>query len=318
MHKSFLNNSYVFSNTSKVAVACLALSWGQSAFAAQCEVFYAGQNQAIGQVCVANTHNNLTVTYNTVNGWVMNETHLFIGKTKAEIPQTRTGNPQVGQFPYGETFTPGVTTYTVSLPLADFGVFGDTLAVAAHAAVSRVEEGGVSNQSAWAGTDRIVNRGSWATWFSYTITEPDGPAPSCEKSGTAFAFGDQAFEDLGTFKGNAPWGWQLTVNNSASGSATLYQGAGNNDTSKATVVGTFHYDYTGGQLYARFEANSGFAFLETHLYAGTSNIATRAPGQYGHGLEHDEDAPSSNDSYTVYINGNPIYVVGHAAVCKLN
>jgi hypothetical protein len=41
-----------------------------------------------------------TVTYETTGSWFMLETHLHVADDSAAIPQTRKGNPKVGQFDY--------------------------------------------------------------------------------------------------------------------------------------------------------------------------------------------------------------------------
>jgi hypothetical protein len=255
------------------------------------------------------------VTFQAGNGWLMNEVHLFIGDALTTMPQTRTGNPQVGQFPYGEKLD-GQSHYSLTLPLGDFGAAGTALAVAAHAAVSREQaDGKMESGSAWAGSDRIVQRGNWATWFSYVIAEVDEPlVAGCLIKGSAFAYSEQAFRDLGN--GVNRWGWQITLDqlHGYSGSTPLYMGAGNNDLSKATRVGDFDYSYANGILQVSYSLNSGFSLDATHVYAGTSFVDTSAPGQYGH---ENDDLPwgATYDHYTIDVDGEVIYLVGHATVC---
>ena len=99
---------------------------------------YAGQDIPVGIVTISNDDTNLYVTYNTTGGWVMTETHLAVVTEKDDFPTNKAGNPQVGQFPYGEEniFT---ETWEEIIKLADIpAVAGETLYIAAHAVVEEV------------------------------------------------------------------------------------------------------------------------------------------------------------------------------------
>jgi len=61
---------------------------------------YASQNIDVGTVSVWNDGINLTVTYNTTDGWVMTETHLAVVADPEDFLTTKKGNPKVGHFPY--------------------------------------------------------------------------------------------------------------------------------------------------------------------------------------------------------------------------
>ena len=98
---------------------------------------YAGQTTPVGYVAVCNDGNNLTVTYNTTSSdWRISETHLAVGDQLSDIPQ-RNGNPPPGQFPYGGSHNPAVTTVTYAIPKSAIGPIGvgSTLYIAAHAVV---------------------------------------------------------------------------------------------------------------------------------------------------------------------------------------
>jgi len=99
---------------------------------------YAGQDIPVGTVTVSNDDTNLYVTYETTGGWVMTETHLAVVTEKEDFPTNKAGNPQVGQFPYGEEniFT---ETWEEIIKLADIPVLaGSELYIAAHAVVEEV------------------------------------------------------------------------------------------------------------------------------------------------------------------------------------
>lgn len=97
---------------------------------------WAGQNIDVGTVTVLKDGNDLTVIYNTTGDWVLTETHLAVADLLEEIPQTKTGNPKPGKFPYSEEHDPAVTTYTYKVPLADLDAL---LYIAAHASLLNLE-----------------------------------------------------------------------------------------------------------------------------------------------------------------------------------
>lgn len=110
------------------------------AYDAHVVTLYAAQDIPVGTVEISGDGTNITVTYNLIDGWCMTESHLAIETDTAAIPHTKTGNPVPGQFEYGETYDSCTTTDTFTVALADIpaGV-GDTLFIAAHAAVKLVE-----------------------------------------------------------------------------------------------------------------------------------------------------------------------------------
>ena len=126
----------------------------------------------VGVVEVTNDENNLTVTYRiTESGWLLNETHLHIANESEEgIPQTKKGNPKVGQFDYSEEHEPCVE-YTYVIPLD--GLSGEVY-IAAHAAVQLAgvdlitEEPTIEYESAWCEGEDFAGR-NWAMYFTYTI-----------------------------------------------------------------------------------------------------------------------------------------------------
>ena len=132
-------------------------------------VLLAGQDSPVGSVEVSNDGWNLYVVY-TVDapGWAMTEAHLAVAAEESDIPQTKKGNPIPGQFPYSEEFAEPMTGWMVTIPLGDLTT-GDEVVVAAHAALVNVDE--EIEETAWADGTRFVERGNWATWFTYAVAE---------------------------------------------------------------------------------------------------------------------------------------------------
>ena len=99
----------------------------------------AGQNIIAGSVSVSVNGNDLEITYNTIDGWELVETHLWVGESRTEMPQTRKGNPKIGNFPYQSGDITGATTYSFSIPytVLNFSCPGvdEAFFVAAHGVV---------------------------------------------------------------------------------------------------------------------------------------------------------------------------------------
>ncbi len=297
---------------------------------AYCTELMAGQSTDAGSVCATVDGDFLQVTYATADGWELTETHLWAGTQWSQMPQTRTGNPKIGNFPYNSGSLSGATTYTVSIDLREFGLNSSMTAcqavnlfIAAHAAVRKGNgDGTYQTETAWGDGVSLVARGSWAEGFAITINcYDDTPPPPVEYAyETAFAY----YAGAATCFIGSPyietnrWGW--TNGPLAAGTYTfdVYAGAGRCDLSKGTRVGTLTLVYDGSTATVAFAMLSGFVMDETHLYVGSEPLArdvkdeyTVAPGQYP--VQHDLTAATS-DSYTVSGLSGSIYVVAHAVV----
>jgi hypothetical protein len=87
------------------------------------------------------------------------------------IPQTKSGNPKVGKFPYKGEGLGGITTIEFTIPLSEIpggAEVSDRLAIAAHAVVSRP----CGEETAWGncGTPKGYFQGhNWAVFYYYTV-----------------------------------------------------------------------------------------------------------------------------------------------------
>lgn len=136
----------------------------------------AGQNINVGSITISNDGENLYVRYETINGWVIRATHLYVGPLE-NVPDNKSGNPKVGKFPYKEIFIPCVTSYEYVIPLVGLG---EDFIVAAHADVLLLNNGRCTHsgpwrvlqqETAWGDGERFVDRGSWATYATYKKQE---------------------------------------------------------------------------------------------------------------------------------------------------
>ncbi|MBC7388575.1 MAG: hypothetical protein H7329_05135 [Opitutaceae bacterium] len=131
--------------------------------------FYAGQHTLAGTITVTNDAINLIVTYNTIDGWLLKHTHLYVGP-KSGLPVGATGNPKIGNFPYSTEHSPMVTSFSYTIPLSKFE--GEScIIIAAHAEVIKLSENGgtADAQTAWGAGKEITPGGSWATYSDYCI-----------------------------------------------------------------------------------------------------------------------------------------------------
>lgn len=132
----------------------------------------AGQHIDVGTVTVVNDEDSLRVTIDTRGtGWVLTESHFGVALSLEDLPQTGSGNPQVGKFEYSDEYDPPVMLATYEISLTEYGyVEGSELFIAVHAVVELLDEEGnpIQEETAWAdGLDFPGN--SWATYFMYTV-----------------------------------------------------------------------------------------------------------------------------------------------------
>jgi len=140
---------------------------------------YAGKTINVGSLVISETDTNgdgisdaLSAIYSTTGNWSLKEVHLWIGTSLASMPQTKTGNPQIGQFPYSFSNLSG-NTYNVIIPFSsiNYNSCQASYLIAAHAVVSN----GSSTETAWATGTQMNIKGSWATYANITIVDNNPP-----------------------------------------------------------------------------------------------------------------------------------------------
>jgi hypothetical protein len=134
----------------------------------------AGQHIDAGEVTITNDWDTLYVDATTHDGWLIKEIHVYVGTDP--VPVNNGGNPAPGQFPYKVSFAePYPSQHQFAIPLEDLEVgCGDTLNVAFHAALVKVDEYGevIDEETGWGQGDPIGK--NWAMGFEYTICCDDG------------------------------------------------------------------------------------------------------------------------------------------------
>jgi hypothetical protein len=168
----------------------------------------AGQTTPVGGLYVQNDDETLFVSYETTDGWLLDEVHLHVACSREDIPSNGGGNVVPGQFDWSESFSPGVTAHTFVIPLSSLSCApecGDELTLAAHAAVSNPDTGGA--ETAWGSTfdpnDPPADAASYAFggarwgWYApYVLSCCVGEDPP----------GDDDDDDDGTFPGETVYG----------------------------------------------------------------------------------------------------------------
>ncbi len=99
----------------------------------------AGQDQVCGHITISSDGSHIFITYYTDSDWTITETHIMVVADPSNFIVTSTGNPKVGQFPYGETGLSTNQTMTYEIPYPSGVVAGDTVFVGAHAVVENCE-----------------------------------------------------------------------------------------------------------------------------------------------------------------------------------
>ena len=131
---------------------------------------WAGQNIEVGYLTVEVVGDNLVVTYNIDDPWVLGETHLYVG-TEPPIKSAP------GRFPYGPEDVVEEGKYVI-----DLEGFTGTIYIAAQAEVQKPIVDGEGNpildgagnptyqeETAWADGDPIRPGKNWAMYFSFTV-----------------------------------------------------------------------------------------------------------------------------------------------------
>lgn len=142
----------------------------------------AGQNMDAGNVTIYNTSDSLYIFVETSGNWKLTSTKIYVG-TLAGMPQTSTGNPKVGQFPYKKNFSPAATSSLTAVSLAGLS---SCYIVAVHVDLQEVVNGTVvQTQTGWANGTPIPGN-NWAMYVNY-CTQSCNPCVYPTTTTTLFA-----------------------------------------------------------------------------------------------------------------------------------
>lgn len=295
-------------------------------------VLYAGQSLDAGSVTVQVTNENLVVQYQTTGLWKLGSAALWVGSSSNGYPQTKTGNPIPGKFPYKSGTLTNATSYLFSIPLAILGfqcpADNAIFFFMAHADLYRTNyDGSIQRETGWSEGDRVVEKGNWATRSNFELScdcddGGEGNEKTCE---TAFAY-DPDKASCFLEHGFDRWGWTNGPYNIYAGAPPetlyLYAAAGQCDLSKGYLAGIVTLSYMNQIATVLYDTqNTGWTLREIHTYLGNNEFPlskgapTVSPGQFPVIHENLNDTTK----YTVQINMNPYglyYLIAHGVVCR--
>ncbi len=154
-----------------LALALTLGVWALPAHAQVCQnsqqtvTLFAGQTINAGTVTVFNQGTQLFVRYQLAGDWTLDEAHLAVATSLGGIPQTKSGNPKPGKFPYSASFDDGVTTILFSVDSSAWQP-NQPIYIAAHAALRSPTYG---SQTGW-GAGAGFPGANWATYFNFTVS----------------------------------------------------------------------------------------------------------------------------------------------------
>jgi hypothetical protein len=256
----------------------------------QSVTLWAGQTIDAGTLEVYNTEESLFVVYNSANGWLITETHLYVGLNP---PKNNKGIIVPGQFPYkGEHDF--VTSVTYEIPLSELG---DCFDVYAHAVVKKRNDAGevTAEQTAFGGD----TPGTGPRWFFYTNYCVQDCEEECVPQAEA-AWADE--EGGGT--------WELLVEYAPNGgiggemSTTLY--AGGNQVAGTVTFSSVWYDPRSsiGYVDITIELNDCFAFAQSE-----DNIRIQGYTNPDGSFEFEDIATATENPTTIRVEFKAYYGV---------
>jgi hypothetical protein len=291
----------------------------------------AGQNILAGVVVLDQNQTFLSVTCRTINLWKLYDLHMWIGTAPTGYPQTTTGNPKVGLFPYTGQAN-GATSFTFFVNMIDQfpAIFSNLcqycdqpmpgLYIMTHAVVRK---NGVS-ETAWGIGDRIT-RGNWAMRHNQTYdvscrTPRNVPnddqnttnaSYTCETGIARYPNANTCFLNFGYSR----WGWSNGPFSVGSYQMDIWVGAGQCDTSKGYLGGMLNLVYNSTTATIGCTSAPNYWFDKLHLYIGQNQMPSAgiAFGNYPTVMEN-----LKSTTVSAQINGlsGGINVVAHFEVCK--
>ncbi|MFH1278609.1 MAG: hypothetical protein ABIK65_09540 [Candidatus Eisenbacteria bacterium] len=137
----------------------------------------AGQHYDAGFITVTLTDGELCIDIQTTGGWVLTETHVAVAPHLDSIPQTGSGNPQVGKFLWETEHDPAVTSFTYCCNPLEYLWEAGEIYIAVHASVLLLDDAGnpIQEETAWGEGPEFPGR-SWATYMNYLVES----CPECE------------------------------------------------------------------------------------------------------------------------------------------
>lgn len=217
-----------------------------------------GQTILMGSVAVANDGTYLYVKYEADPGYVITETHLYIGDVMdGDFPRTKKGNNvKIGHFPYASENYDGSSVVVYKIALDE--IEGDCFDLAAHAVVEC--EDGSCEETAW-GAGRKSGEAIIAVKGFVKYSE--------EVNGETVEIRTQSYSEGILFAEDCPyyrmWGY-ISID-----LADFQEGTFNIINSLGFVYGTVSTSIVGENLVLTFAENEGYTFDGQFVFAGALN-----------------------------------------------
>ncbi|KAJ9658215.1 hypothetical protein H2201_007888 [Coniosporium apollinis] len=164
--------------------------------------------------------------------------------------------------------------------------------------------------------------------YSTSSMPTTSPVPEYCSFGTAFGYSSSNPKSL-TLNSYTPlpnsckrWGWYTTLTTAQLSSGIggpLYVGAGQNDISKATDVGTWSATLSGGNVYFTYSLSGAYSLADVHVDIGCLSFASCSPGQFKYVNDAFTDSPAVTSFTTPGLklpscSAGKLYVIVHASV----
>jgi hypothetical protein len=267
----------------------------------------------VATMTVSNTTTTLNLSFAPAAGCALTNVYVWIGNDPTHAPTNAYNNVDINQFPYKIVVPAPGASYELAIPLDSISLPADPCTGPLYIFTKVFTDCGYG----WpAGGGRHLN----FPYVPYQLCGLDCTVlEGCE---TAFAKGGYVFASDG--KANPEglsslrltrnrWGWAIRRTTTGTTVHNVYAGAGLNDISRGTLVGTVSIAWDGTTATVTYALASGVVMTEAHLYAGSTAPTTIAPGQYGNTASF--LTPVTSHTFTVPVSGSAAWFVVHAVVC---
>jgi hypothetical protein len=222
-----------------------------------------GQTILMGSVAVGNDGENLYVKYQADPGYVITETHLFVGDIDKLPTAGKNKNPKIGHFPYKSDNYEGSESVIHTIPLNKFK--NECFSVVAHAVVE-CEDGTCEETAFGAGRksqDLVISAKSLFKendQFNWVYATSQGLMYADSSCVSSFEYGYIAVD----------------LNNFSPMSADMLDANGN-------ILGSLSVSLTDGYLTVEIAGENGYSLWkgDTHLFIGSMEELIETLNQNG-------------------------------------
>lgn len=267
----------------------------------------------VATMTVSNTTTTLNLNFAAAAGCALTNIYVWIGNDPASAPSNVYNNVDINAFPHKIAVASPGSSFELSVPLDTISLPSDPCTGPLYIFTKVFTDCGYG----WpAGGSTHLN----FPYVAYQLcgldcTVLEGCETAFAKGGYVFASDARAnpegLASLGLARNR--WGWAIRRTGTGTTVHNIYAGAGQNNISRGTLVGTVSIGWDGTTATATYELASGVVMTEAHLYAGNTAPTTIAPGQYGNIASF--LTPTSSHTFTVPLSGDEAWFIVHAVVC---